>query len=42
LEQTKELAAHAEKAGAHGIALMPPFFFKVRLLSLLTVLEPHS
>jgi N-acetylneuraminate lyase len=30
LEQSKELAAHAEKVGAHGIALMPPFFFKPR------------
>jgi len=30
LEQTKDLAAHAERVGAHGIALMPPFFFKPR------------
>jgi dihydrodipicolinate synthase/N-acetylneuraminate lyase len=29
LEQTRDLAAHAESVGAAGIATMAPFFFKV-------------
>ena len=30
LEQVIDLAAHAKQAGAHGVAIMPPYFFRLK------------